>query len=457
MWGASYLFIKVALEDIPPAAMTELRVLLAGVLLFGYLAVRVGATRAVAELRAAWVPCAILGVINAAVPMGLVAWGETHIDSSVAGIAQSTVPLFTFILAAQFLPHEHVGLTRVAGVAIGFLGVALLAGFPSEGGWWALAGTLAVVLSSLSYASGGVYGQLQVRDIAGPVLATGNMLAAAIVLLPLAIVDPPTEAPGPGALAGLAGLILIPTFAGQLAPLPRAAAPREPQALDRHVPHPRVRRRIRRAPARRARDCRDARRVLTDRRGRRPRVRPALLRLSGAADDRMNVSIRRARSDDVDFLVHLLAHEQVEPFLAASRAKERSDLLADIVRSEDEPEAFGLFVVEADGQRAGTMRFERTNTRSRIADLGGLAVHPDFRGAKVSDTAARLFQRHLFDELGFHRVQMEIYGFNERAMRHAERAGFVREGVRRKAYWRNDEWVDGVLYGLVVEDLDEDC
>ena len=69
-------------------------------------------------------------------------------------------------------------------------------------------------------------------------------------------------------------------------------------------------------------------------------------------------------------------------------------------------------------------------------------------------TAARLFQRHLFDELGYHRVQMEIYGFNERAMRHAERAGFTREGVRRKAYWRNDEWIDGVLYGLVSEDLD---
>ena len=49
---------------------------------------------------------------------------------------------------------------------------------------------------------------------------------------------------------------------------------------------------------------------------------------------------------------------------------------------------------------------------------------------------------------------MEIYGFNERAMRHAERAGFTREGVRRKAYWRDDEWVDGVLYGLVAEDLD---
>jgi RimJ/RimL family protein N-acetyltransferase len=151
--------------------------------------------------------------------------------------------------------------------------------------------------------------------------------------------------------------------------------------------------------------------------------------------------------------VELVTHEDVEPFLAASRARGREDLLAEVERSEAEPGAFGLFVVEVDGERAGTMRFERTNVRSRIASLGGLAVHPDFRGAKVADTAARLFQRHLFDDLGFHRAQIEIYGFNERAMRHAERAGFVREGVRRKAYWRNDEWVDGVLYGLVAEDL----
>ena len=216
MWGASYLFIKVAVEDIPPAAMTEFRVLGAGVLLLGYLTWRMGLARAIAELRAAWKPCLVLGVINAAVPMGLVAWGETHIDSSVAGIAQATVPLFTFLLAARFLPHEQVGLMRIAGVALGFLGVALLAGFPSDSGWWAVAGTLAVVLSSLSYASGGVYGQRQVHVTTGPVLETGNMLAAAVVLLPLAVLAPPTDVPGTTALAGLAGLILIPTFAGQL-------------------------------------------------------------------------------------------------------------------------------------------------------------------------------------------------------------------------------------------------
>ena len=216
MWGASYLFIKVAVEDIPPAATTELRVLGAGALLFAYLAWRMGASRAVAELRAAWKPCLVLGLINAALPMGLVAWGETHIDSSVAGIAQSTVPLFTFLLAARFLPHERVGLVRIGGIALGFAGVSLLVGFPSDTGWWAVAGTLAVVLSSLSYASGGVYGQLQVHDIAGPVLATGNMLAAAVILLPLTLVDPPTEPPGTTAVAGLVGLILIPTVIGQL-------------------------------------------------------------------------------------------------------------------------------------------------------------------------------------------------------------------------------------------------
>jgi RimJ/RimL family protein N-acetyltransferase len=166
----------------------------------------------------------------------------------------------------------------------------------------------------------------------------------------------------------------------------------------------------------------------------------------------VTVSIRRARVEDVDFLTELVTHEEVEPFLAAIRAKGRDELLEEIVRSESEPDAFGVFLIEVDGARAGTMRFERSNRRSRIADLGGLAVHPDHRGRRVGDEAARLFQRHLFDDLGFHRIQLEIYGFNERAQAHAERAGFVREGVRRKAYWRNDGWVDGVLFGLVAED-----
>jgi RimJ/RimL family protein N-acetyltransferase len=168
----------------------------------------------------------------------------------------------------------------------------------------------------------------------------------------------------------------------------------------------------------------------------------------------VTVTIRRAHADDVEYLVELYTHEEVEPFLAAVRAKDEAAVREAVERSETEPDAFGVFLIEVDGRRAGTMQFERVNRRSRIADLGGLAVHPDFRGGKVADEAARIFQRHLIGELGFHRVQLEIYGFNERAQRHAERSGFVREGVRRKAYWRNGEWVDGVLFGLVAEDVD---
>ena len=170
----------------------------------------------------------------------------------------------------------------------------------------------------------------------------------------------------------------------------------------------------------------------------------------------MSVTIRRARQDDVEFLVALVTHEEVEPYLSMSRPRTADAILEDVERSTAESEAFGLFVIEVDGARAGTMRFTRSNERSRIADLGGLAVHPDFRGGKVADEAARLFGEYLFDELGFHRLQLEVYGFNERAMRHAERAGFTREGVRRSAWWRNGEWVDGVLYGLVVEDTRAD-
>ena len=170
------------------------------------------------------------------------------------------------------------------------------------------------------------------------------------------------------------------------------------------------------------------------------------------------VRLRRVEPDDADFLLELTTHEDVEPYLAGSRPRDREGLLEEIERSAREPDEFGRFVVEVeeDGEwrRAGAMGFELANRRSRIANLGNLAIHPDFRGRRLADEAAKLFQRQLF-KLGFHRLQLEIYGFNERAMAHAERAGFVREGVRRRAYWRHDDWVDGVLYGLVREDLAE--
>jgi RimJ/RimL family protein N-acetyltransferase len=168
--------------------------------------------------------------------------------------------------------------------------------------------------------------------------------------------------------------------------------------------------------------------------------------------------LRRAGPDDADFVVELTTHEDVEPYLAGARPRDRKGILDEIDRSLREPDEFGRFVVEVDEdrewRRAGVMGFELANRRSRIANLGNLAIHPGFRGRHLADEAAKLLQRHLLFDLDFHRLQLEIYGFNDRALRHAERAGFVREGVRRRAYWRHDEWVDGVLYGLVREDLE---
>jgi RimJ/RimL family protein N-acetyltransferase len=168
--------------------------------------------------------------------------------------------------------------------------------------------------------------------------------------------------------------------------------------------------------------------------------------------------LRRANEDDVDFLVGLLNDKDVEPFLAASRPRDRGGVLEEVRASEATPVEAGIFVIEVPhGEgwaRAGMMEFSLANRRSRIAQLGGLAIDPDFRGRRLSDDAARLFQRHLIFDLDFHRLQLECYGFNDRAIRHAERAGFVREGVKRKAYQRHGVWVDGVLFGLIREDLE---
>ncbi len=168
----------------------------------------------------------------------------------------------------------------------------------------------------------------------------------------------------------------------------------------------------------------------------------------------MSVALRPATGADADFLAALYADEDVRPFLAAAGRYDAEAVAERIALTEADADAGGIVVVEADGAAAGAMWWERANERSRIARLGGLAVHPAWRGRRLADEAARLLQRHLLLERGFHRLELEVYGFNERALRHAERAGYVREGVKRKAYRRGDEWVDGVLFALIREDLE---
>jgi RimJ/RimL family protein N-acetyltransferase len=173
-----------------------------------------------------------------------------------------------------------------------------------------------------------------------------------------------------------------------------------------------------------------------------------------------DVRIRRATDGDIGFMLEVVTHEDVRPFLGARAAFDEARLGEELERQEREPEAFGRFVIEVrDGgewRRAGTLGFERISEHNRIAHLERLAVLPDFRGGRVADRAALLFQRHLVRDLGFHRLEMTVYGFNERALAHAERVGWVREGVKRKAYWRRDEWVDGITFGIIDDDLGPD-
>ena len=166
------------------------------------------------------------------------------------------------------------------------------------------------------------------------------------------------------------------------------------------------------------------------------------------------IELRRATLDDVEWLLELYTSDDVEPFLSGRRARDHDAIVAEIERSDREPETFGRLVIELDGSRAGALGFGEVSGPHRIVQVEGLAVHPAFRGRRLADDSARLLQRYLLLELGFHRLELAVYGFNERAIAHAERSGFVREGVKRKAYLRHGEWQDAVLFSLLAEELE---
>jgi RimJ/RimL family protein N-acetyltransferase len=165
------------------------------------------------------------------------------------------------------------------------------------------------------------------------------------------------------------------------------------------------------------------------------------------------IALRRATAADADWLVELYAGDDVDPFLGPRSARDRLAILDELERSDREPRTFGRFVIEEDGVRVGALGFHEESDANSIARLEGLAVHPAFRGRRIADEAARLAQRLLLTELGYHRLELACYAFNERAIAHAERSGFVREGVKRRAYLRHGEWQDAVLFALLREDL----
>src|SRR5438552_4773150 len=186
IWGSSYMFIKVGIRDFSPAALVELRLLLAGAVLVSFVAVR----RGLRAVRPAFAPGAFVGVVGMALPFLLISWGETHVDSGVAAVANSSVPIFVALLALRFAASERSSGLRVLGLLVGLAGVGVVAGVHPNGGWWAVAGALAVVLASLCYAVSSLYIQRSLV-VGGLELAVASVLCGAASVLPFALADLP--------------------------------------------------------------------------------------------------------------------------------------------------------------------------------------------------------------------------------------------------------------------------
>ena len=206
IWGASFMFIKVAVEEIEPAAAMALRLAFAGLFLVPFLLAQQGLRRTIRGLRDTGWGAVFLGFMNAALPFTLIAWGEQHVDSAIAAIANAPVPIFVALLAIRFQHSERVRGARLFGVLVGFVGVAVLAGFQPTGGWLAVAGTLAASAAALSYAISNLFTQRRYGDTQPLVLVTAASLAGAALLAPVALLQLPDSVPSGRALASVAVL-----------------------------------------------------------------------------------------------------------------------------------------------------------------------------------------------------------------------------------------------------------
>jgi drug/metabolite transporter (DMT)-like permease len=215
-WGASYMFIKVADRAFAPATMIMLRLALAASLLLVVLVAQRGWHATVRDMRRLGWEGFGLGVVNGAIPFTLIAWGEKHIDSGVAAIANASLPIFVVLLAIRFKPSERVYGLRLAGFLVGLAGVGVLAGVHPQGGWWGVAGTMAVVVASVSYAVGSLWGQRLVARTSGLTLATTSMLGGLLVLLPLGLWQLPSSVPGWKESGSVVALAVIGTALAQV-------------------------------------------------------------------------------------------------------------------------------------------------------------------------------------------------------------------------------------------------
>src|SRR5262249_3014002 len=153
---------------------------------------KLGRRRVTRELRTAAVPLIVVGLVNSAIPIVLIAWAETRIDSGLAAVIQASAPLFTALLALGFVRSERVSGLQLGGLVVGCAGVAMLVGVSRSG---EVAAAFAVVLAALCYAISALYGARRVPDISPLTTAFGALTAAAIALVPLAVVQAPSAFP----------------------------------------------------------------------------------------------------------------------------------------------------------------------------------------------------------------------------------------------------------------------
>src|SRR6266566_8897705 len=192
IWGASFLFIKVAVRELTPATLITGRLGLAALTLALLVPFAVGMRETLRQLRESWAWLVVVALVNTAIPFWLLSWGETRIDSGLASILQAAVPIFNAVIAFAFFRDVRVTGLRLVGVGIGFVGVALLVGAQPHG---KVLGAVAVVGMALCYAVGQLLAGRHLASVQPPVVALATTAVAALAMLPFGLAQAPHHVP----------------------------------------------------------------------------------------------------------------------------------------------------------------------------------------------------------------------------------------------------------------------
>lgn len=213
LWGGSFFFFKVLIAELPPFTIVLGRVGLASIILNVWLVLRRDPIPASPRL---WVAFIIMGLLNNVIPFSLIVFGETRISSGLASILNATTPMFTVLVAHVATANETLSRGKIAGVIVGFAGVAALVGPNALAGLGRenITGEVACLGAALAYAFAGIYGR-RFKDVPPIKVATGQITASTFVLIPVvALVDRPWTLSPPsmaswGALLGIALLCTV--------------------------------------------------------------------------------------------------------------------------------------------------------------------------------------------------------------------------------------------------------